>query len=78
MIEKAVAGDSDAIERVLDYYASYIDSLCREVKTRPDGTKETVINEDMQELTQEVLTKLQKLTKEEFTSLILEPADEIE
>ena len=38
----------------------------------------TNMDEDMQELTQEVLTKLQKLTKEEFTSLILEPADEIE
>lgn len=36
------------------------------------------MNEDMKELTQEVLTKLQKLTEEEFTSLILEPADENE
>ena len=54
---------------------------------RADTRKETIQNmnaalpdmdEDMQELTQEVLTKLQKLTKEEFTSLILEPADEIE
>ena len=54
---------------------------------RSDTRKETIQNmnaalpdmdEDMQELTQEVLTKLQKLTKEEFTSLILEPADEIE
>ncbi len=54
-IEKAVAGDSGAIERVLDYYASYIDSLCREVTTRPDGTKETVINEDMR---QQVICKL--------------------
>ena len=54
-IEKAVAGDSGAIERVLEYYASYIDSLCREVKTRPDGTKETVINEDMR---QQVICKL--------------------
>lgn len=54
---------------------------------RGDTRKETIQNmnaalpdmdEDMQELTQEVLTKLQKLTKEEFTSLILEPADEIE
>lgn len=54
-IEKAVAGDSGAIERVLEYYTSYIDSLCREVKTRPDGTKETVINEDMR---QQVICKL--------------------
>ena len=54
---------------------------------RGDTRKETIQNmnaalpdmdEDMQELTQEVLTKLQKLTKEEFTSLILEPADENE
>ena len=36
------------------------------------------MNEDMKELTQEVLTKLQELTEEEFTSLILEPADENE
>ncbi|HIY62455.1 MAG TPA: hypothetical protein H9730_03045 [Candidatus Mediterraneibacter stercoripullorum] len=26
-----------------------MDSLCREVRTRPDGTKETVINEDMRQ-----------------------------
>ncbi len=54
---------------------------------RGDTQKETIqnmnaalpdMNEDMQELTQEVLTKLQKLTEEEFTFLILEPADEIE
>lgn len=54
---------------------------------RADTRKETIqnmnaalpdMNEDMKELTQEVLTKLQKLTEEEFTSLILEPADEIE
>ena len=32
----------------------------------------------LQELTQEVLMKLQELTEEEFTSLILEPADETE
>lgn len=36
------------------------------------------MDEDMKELTQEVLTKLQELTEEEFTSLILEPADENE
>ena len=54
---------------------------------RGDTQKETIqnmnaalpdMNEDMKELTQEVLTKLQKLTEEEFTFLILEPADEIE
>ena len=54
---------------------------------RADTRKETIQNmnaalpdmdEDMKELTQEVLTKLQELTEEEFTSLILEPADEIE
>mgnify|MGYP005802448667 FL=1 len=54
---------------------------------RSDTRKETIQNmnaalpdmdEDMKELTQEVLTKLQKLTEKEFTFLILEPADEIE
>lgn len=54
---------------------------------RGDTQKETIqnmnaalpdMNEDMKELTQEVLTKLQELTEEEFTSLILEPADENE
>ena len=54
---------------------------------RADTRKETIQNmnaalpdmdEDMKELTQEVLTKLQELTEEEFTSLILEPADENE
>ena len=54
---------------------------------RGDTQKETIQNmnaalpdmdEDMKELTQEVLTKLQKLTEKEFTFLILEPADEIE
>lgn len=32
----------------------------------------------MKDPTQEVLTKLQNLAEEEFTSLILEPADEVE
>lgn len=54
---------------------------------RADTRKETIQNmnaalpdmdEDMKELTQEVLTKLQELTEKEFTFLILEPADEIE
>ena len=54
-IRKAISGDSGAIEQVLNYYDPYIENLCKEVKTRPDGTKETVVNGDMR---QQVICKL--------------------
>lgn len=54
-IENAVAGDPQAIKKVLEHYASYIDSLCTEEKERPDGTVEKTINEDMR---QQVICKL--------------------
>lgn len=47
IVEAAITGDSDAIDKVLAYYADYIDSLCVRTSRKRNGTIVRHIDEDM-------------------------------
>lgn len=55
VIQAAVAGEKVAVQKVVEYYADYIDELCTVDKTLEDGTTKKVVDEDMR---QSVILKL--------------------
>ena len=48
-IEAAVAGEKWALEKVLAYYADYIEELATVEIEQPDGNVKKVVDEDMQQ-----------------------------
>ena len=66
-IEAAVAGEKWALEKVLAYYADYIEELATVEIEQPDGNVKKVVDEDMK---QQIGLKLQ----EEIPNFPLEEA----
>lgn len=58
-IVHAVAGDTDAIAKVLRHFEAYIRELSKRRQTLPDGTRKTIVDEDIKlELEIELITKI--------------------
>lgn len=54
-IQGAVAGEPDAVQKVIDHYSDYIDGLCTVEEPQKDGSTKKIIDEDMR---QEIILKL--------------------
>lgn len=54
-IRGAVAGDQDAVQKVIDHYSDYIDDLCTIKEPQENGAIKKIIDEDMR---QAVILKL--------------------
>lgn len=54
-IQGAVAGDQDAVQKVIEHYSDYLDDLCTIEETQEDGSTKKIIDEDMR---QTVILKL--------------------
>ena len=48
-IEAAVAGETWALEKVLDYYGDYIEEMATVEIEQPDGSVKKVVDEDMKQ-----------------------------
>ena len=48
-IEAAVAGEKRALEKVLSYYADYIEELATVEVEQPDGSVKKVVDEDLKQ-----------------------------
>lgn len=60
-IEAAVAGETWALEKVLAYYADYIEELATVEIEQPDGSVKKVVDEDLKQ--QIGLKLLEEITK---------------
>lgn len=54
-IQGAVAGDQDAVQKVIEHYSDYIDDLCTIEETQEDESTKKIIDEDVR---QTVILKL--------------------
>ena len=65
-IEAAVAGEKWALEKVLAYYADYIEELATVEVEQPDGSVKKVVDEDLkQQIGMKLLEEIQKFPLEE-------------
>lgn len=65
-IEAAVAGEKWALEKVLAYYANYIEELATVEVEQPDGSVKKVVDEDLkQQIGMKLLEEIPKFPLEE-------------
>ena len=65
-IEAAVAGEKWALEKVLAYYADYIEELATVEVEQPDGSVKKVVDEDLkQQIGMKLLEEIPKFPLEE-------------
>ena len=61
LIEKAVSGDEEAIDRILKIYEPYINTLASQTLLDSDGNEYVGVNVDLKEhLTSKLLTVISK------------------
>ena len=66
IIEAAVAGEKWALEKVLAYYADYIEELATVEVEQPDGSVKKVVDEDLkQQIGLKLLEEIPKFPLEE-------------
>ena len=66
IIEAAVAGEKWALEKVLAYYADYIEELATVEIEQPDGSVKKVVDEDLkQQIGMKLLEEIPKFPLEE-------------
>ena len=66
IIEAAVAGEKWALEKVLAYYADYIEELATVEVEQPDGSVKKVVDEDLkQQIGMKLLEEIPKFPLEE-------------
>lgn len=49
LIKAAVAGEKEAVQKIVEYYSDYIDDLCKVDEIQEDGITKKVVDEDMRQ-----------------------------